>query len=132
MPCNQNWSCYPCIMVCEYSYYEFDIKSMHIKIYACAILGTRAIKCMLYQSFEIMQNSFFMFVVWRCVWICVECVCEVTSIFVYANSPWTLVSMKIIKIGMACTVVYTPCYHYCAIVFPKAILNTVWNKILCL
>ena len=62
MLCNQNWSCYPCIMVCEYSYYEFDIKSMHIKIYACAILGTRAIKCMLYQSFEIMQNSFFRFV----------------------------------------------------------------------
>ena len=69
MPCNQNWSCYPCIMVCEYSYYEFDIKSMHIKIYASAILGTRAIKCMLYQSFEIMQNSFFMF---ACVKVCMN------------------------------------------------------------
>ena len=84
--------------------------------------------CGLIQSFVILQNSFWIVCMRGCVCVCVleyMNVCEGRSIFVYANSPWTLVSMKIIKIGMACTVVYTPCYHYCAIVFLKAILNTV-------
>ena len=55
------------------------------------------------------SHSFSMFV-WRCVWMCIECVCEGISTFYYANSPWTLVSMKIIKIGMTCKVVYFSLY----------------------
>ena len=42
--------------------------------------------------------------------MCIESVCEGISTFYYANSPWTLVSMKIIKIGMTCKVVYFSLY----------------------
>ena len=71
--------------------------------------GVQAIKCGLYQSFDYAHLILF-----KClcegVYECIECVCGGTSTFYYANSPWTLVSMKIIKIGMTCKVVYFSLY----------------------